>query len=75
MRPAIGFKAVIGEADDRSWTNASKVPLSRKFRWDGQPARPPKKGERYLSGAIVVAYIAKADMTTPYFIAVPAIEE
>lgn len=63
MRPAIGFKAVIGEG--------GRGPLARKFRWDGQPKRPPKKGERYLSGATVMAYLAKADMTTPYFIAYP----
>lgn len=31
--------------------------------------RPPKKGEYYLSGAIVTAWRAFADMTTPYRIA------
>ncbi len=31
--------------------------------------RPPKKGEWYLSGAIVGAYLAPNDLTTPYHIA------
>ena len=31
--------------------------------------RPPKKGEWFLSGAIVEAYKARNDMTTPYQIA------
>lgn len=32
--------------------------------------RPPRKGEWFLSGAIVAAYQARADLTTPYHIAV-----
>lgn len=31
--------------------------------------RPPKKGEMFLSGAIVEGYVAYADMDTPYHIA------
>lgn len=31
--------------------------------------RPPKKGEWFLSGAIVEAYYAPNDLTTPYHIA------
>ncbi len=31
--------------------------------------RPPKKGEYYLSGAIVEAYRAPNDLSTPYWIA------
>lgn len=31
--------------------------------------RPPKKGEWYLSGAIVEAYKAPNDLTTAYYIA------
>lgn len=31
--------------------------------------RPPKKGECYLSGAIVEGYIAPNDLTMPYHIA------
>ena len=31
--------------------------------------RPPKKGEWYLSGAIVAAYKAPNDLSTPYVIA------
>ena len=41
--------------------------------WDGLPARCPKKGELYMSGApgFECAYEAGADMTHPYFIARP----
>ncbi len=31
--------------------------------------RPPKKGEWYLSGAVVEAYRAPNDLSTPYYIA------
>lgn len=58
-RPAIGFKPVGVEGP----------PYRQKAVWDGNPARPPKKGELYLSGAVVVAYRAKNDLTTPCFIA------
>lgn len=37
--------------------------------WDGQPRRCPKKGEWFLSGAIIAAYQAKNDLTTKYHIA------
>ena len=30
--------------------------------------RPPKRGEFYLSGAIVTAYRAPNDLTTPYHV-------
>ena len=33
--------------------------------------RPPRKGEYYLSGAIIIAYLAPNDLSTPYWIAVP----
>lgn len=33
--------------------------------------RPPRKGEWYLSGAIVSAYRAPNDLDTPYLIATP----
>jgi len=59
-RPAIGFKRVPMEG--------ARLPV-KYAKWDGQPARPPRKGELYLSGAVVTAYRAKDDMTTPYFIA------
>jgi pyruvate/2-oxoglutarate dehydrogenase complex dihydrolipoamide acyltransferase (E2) component len=59
-RPAIGFKRVRVES--------ARLPV-KYARWDGLPKRCPRKGELYLSGAVVVAYRAKADMTTPYFIA------
>jgi len=32
--------------------------------------RPPRKGEHYLSGAIIFAYRAPNDLSTPYWIAV-----
>lgn len=56
MKPAIGFKIVTGSAG--------------KFKWDGKPKRCPKKGEWYLSGALVSAYQAPNDLSTEYFIAV-----
>jgi hypothetical protein len=43
-----------------------------KAQWDGQPMRPPKKGELYISGAFPVAYLAHDDMTVPYWIATRA---
>lgn len=43
--------------------------------WDGNPRRPPKKGEYFLSGAVVAAYLAYNDMTQPYHIAVKCPEE
>lgn len=36
-----------------------------------QGMRPPRKGEYYLSGAIVTAYRALADMSTPYQVVAP----
>ena len=41
---------------------------ARYFRNSGVK-RCPKKGEHFLSGAIVTAYAAKNDMTTEYLIA------
>lgn len=38
-------------------------------QWDGKPARCPKQGEWYLSGAIIEAYRAPNDLSTPYPIA------
>jgi len=38
--------------------------------WDGKPKRAPRKGEWFISGAIPVAYKAKQDMNTEYYIAV-----
>jgi len=66
-RPAIGFRKVTAEGFN--WRNGKAYP--KEARWDGQPARCPKKGEYFLSGAQPTAYRAKADMTTPYYIAVP----
>lgn len=39
-----------------------------KARWTGEH-RPPRKGEFYLSGAVIEAYRAPSDLTTPYHIA------
>jgi hypothetical protein len=33
--------------------------------------RPPKRGEYYLSGAIIAAYKAYNDLTTPFWLAKP----
>lgn len=44
---------------------------AQDFKWDGEPPRPPKAGEYFLSGAIIQAYKAHTDMNTPYYIAVP----
>lgn len=66
-RPAIGFAPVPGSAYLRQ-------PL-KQYRWDGQPARCPRRGEFYLSGAVVHAYQAKHDLSTPYYIAVPVTDD
>lgn len=39
-----------------------------KAKWTGEK-RAPKKGEYYLSGAVIEAYRAKNDLTTPFHIA------
>lgn len=39
-----------------------------RARWTGE-MRPPRKGEWYLSGAVIEAYQAPNDLTTPYYIA------
>lgn len=39
-----------------------------KARWTGEK-RPPKKGEWYLSGAIVEAYRAPNNLSIPFHIA------
>lgn len=38
-------------------------------RWDGRPRRAPRKGELYLSGAKIDAYVALNDLDTPFYIA------
>lgn len=38
-------------------------------RWDGNPPRCPKKGQWYLSGAVIEAYRAPNDLTTPFHMA------
>lgn len=40
------------------------------YQWQGAK-RPPAKGEHYLSGAAPEAYVALADLSTPYYIVVP----
>lgn len=39
-----------------------------KARWTGEK-RPPRRGEYFLSGAVIEAYKAENDLTTPYHIA------
>ncbi len=67
MRPSIGFKKITAEGFHR---DANGKSVTRMARWNGEPKRAPKKGELFISGAVPVAYKAKADMTTEYFIAV-----
>lgn len=45
------------------WAGRNKMAV-----WTGEK-RPPRKGEWYLSGAIVEAYRAPNDLTTPFHIA------
>lgn len=65
MKPKIGY-APIPPADEEKF----RVPAKTKFRWDGQPQRCPKRGEWYMSGAIVEAYCAPNDLSTKFFICV-----
>jgi hypothetical protein len=45
-----------------------------KFHYRKLGFRPPKKGEFYLSGAIVQAYRAPNDLSTPYHVVEPTAE-
>jgi hypothetical protein len=42
-----------------------------KYHYRQLGFRPPKKGEFYLSGAIVVAYLAPNDLSTSYQVVEP----
>jgi hypothetical protein len=42
------------------------------YRWTGE-RRPPRKGEWYLSGAVIEAYQASNDLDSPYHIAEPVL--
>lgn len=44
------------------------MPQNLRARWTGEK-RCPRKGEWYLSGAIIGAYKARADLTTKFHIA------
>ena len=55
-------------ADEMWRTSYSKGDPSIRARWTGEK-RPPKAGEWYLSGAIIEAYRAKADLDIPFHIA------
>ena len=46
-------------------------PHRAKARWDGNPPRPPRKGEYYLSNMLPVAYRAPRDLSASYFIMEP----
>jgi hypothetical protein len=63
-KPRFGFKLLYIAMGERP-------PGKIHAKWDGNPARPPKKGEYYASGARSMAYLARNDLTTPYFIMVP----
>ncbi len=63
-RQSLGFKD-----NEYSWP----CPIRVGFRgliatWTGEK-RPPKKGEWYLSGALIAAYRAPNDLTTSFHIA------
>jgi hypothetical protein len=62
-RPAIGFKPVLIALDGRQPGGAKRA------KWNGELKRAPRAGELYLSGARVVAYRAKVDFSSSYFIA------
>lgn len=69
-KPKIGFIGVpiVPANNSRQFVGKGKP---RNAKWNGEPQREPKKGELYLSGAVVCAYEAYADMGCKYFIAVP----
>lgn len=46
-----------------------RVPLRNMVAFNTGEKRPPRKGEYYLSGAIVAAYRAENDLSTEYYIA------
>lgn len=49
--------------------------LSQRTAWVRvKDFRPPKKGEYFLSGAVVSAYLAASDFATPYWIAEPILD-
>jgi hypothetical protein len=56
--PSGGFFAAIGERAQRN----SRFVATGEFRC-------PKRGEWYLSGALIEAYRAHADLSMPYWIA------
>lgn len=68
-KPKCGSKSlrIIPAAFSTNYATRSRA------RWDGNPPRPPLKGELYLSGAegFECAYEAPADMAGDYFIAAP----
>lgn len=49
----------------------------RKYKWERVDHRAPRKGEYYLSGALPMAYQARADFspTSRYLIVKPTTEE
>lgn len=67
MRPRIGYTPISAADCERDQEEAK----GRKFRWDGQPQRSPKKGEWYMSGAIPEAYMAPNDLSMQFFICIP----
>lgn len=47
------------------------LPTRRKFTYRVMGFRPPRRGEFYLSGAVVWAFRAPADLRTPYQVVEP----
>ena len=53
---------------ERPTVEIQRLGNTLRARWTGEK-RLPRKGEWFLSGAIIEAYQAKCDMTTPFHIA------
>jgi hypothetical protein len=60
----LGMPEHISEAERQRWRIQNKIVAVRTGE-----KRPPKKGEWYLSGAIIHAYQAGQDLTCEYHIA------
>jgi hypothetical protein len=67
---ACGFDPACVVTRDGFYPLGDRTPDDRdkRAKWTGEK-RPPKRGEWYLSGAIVTAYRAPAGLSTPYHIA------
>ena len=61
--------AMVGSGVIHSYLYVKGVSAHKvRARWTGEK-RPPRKGEWYLSGAVITAWQAPNDLSTPYHIA------